>query len=170
MITSHSTSRAVLRSVPSPPVSIGSLLSALGVEFPEVSTQTLGATWERAYALEERSAGSADVSLERVMLAVRGRLEKLRRSAYEAVPACDPGYRVPAEGPHAEGFGRAQVPCTYCRHPLPPESFVYWSARGLLLSAVCPDCHRQSTLRTATWRRLSTPAEATGGPRGVTWG
>jgi len=66
---------------------------------------------------------------------------------------------MPVDGPHASGDGRAQVPCTYCRHPIPPDSFVYWSARALLLSGVCPDCHRQSTLRASTWRRLS----ATGG-------
>lgn len=74
------------------------------------------------------------------------------------------GYQLPAEGPHADGDGRARVPCTYCRHPMPPESFVYWSARGLLLSAACPECHRQSTLRAATWRRLSEPPPPTDRP------
>lgn len=47
------------------------------------------------------------------------------------------------------------VPCTYCRVPIPAESFSYWSLAKELVSAECPACDRRMTLGAASWRRWS---------------
>jgi hypothetical protein len=59
----------------------------------------------------------------------------------------------------ATGFG--DVPCAFCRGPIPADSFTYWSEAKRLLSAPCPECHRRVTLAATTWHRWasSTPEQ-----------
>jgi hypothetical protein len=45
------------------------------------------------------------------------------------------------------------VPCTYCRAPMPADTFVFWSNAKRLLSADCRECQRRVTIAATTWRR-----------------
>jgi hypothetical protein len=163
MVMSHSAPHTAVRPTSADPNSIRSLLDQLETEYPELSERVAMALG-RAYATEETLAAGTEVKLARVAMLARDRLDVIRRHEHLPEHQSRRGYQLPADGPHASGDGRAQVPCTYCLHPMPPESFIYWSARGLLLSATCPDCHRQSTLRASTWERLSDLTSPTGQP------
>jgi hypothetical protein len=58
---------------------------------------------------------------------------------------------LPLAGPHVEGVRRDNLPCTYCRQPLSADSFEYLSTMRRLVSAICPFCGRQTTVRASTW-------------------
>jgi len=49
--------------------------------------------------------------------------------------------------------GTGEVPCLYCRMPIPSASFSYWSPSGRLVSGDCPSCERRTTLASETWHR-----------------
>jgi hypothetical protein len=48
-----------------------------------------------------------------------------------------------------------QLPCTYCRQPVPVRSFRYLSTMRRLMTASCESCDRQVWVLTSTWRRAA---------------
>ena len=51
--------------------------------------------------------------------------------------------------------GAPLLPCLYCRHGVPADSFAFWSHARRLVSATCPACERRVTLTAATWHAWS---------------
>ena len=47
----------------------------------------------------------------------------------------------------------AEVPCTYCRTPIPAQLFEFLSPGRRLVTAACPTCDRTVRMRAAAWRR-----------------
>jgi hypothetical protein len=57
--------------------------------------------------------------------------------------------------PEPEPAGVSFVHCTFCRKPVPANSFSYRSTAKRLLSATCPSCNRHMTLTALAWRQWS---------------
>lgn len=147
-------------SPPEPAVRRGDLLDELLTAYPELPAEAVVEAVERAHVVAGALGAGSVVTPARIAALARDRLDVLRTREAAEHRFRETG-RAGTSGAGPEQ-GPAALPCTYCRGPVPAASFVYWSTGRQLLSAICPQCRRRVTVRSATWRRLRGSETTTG--------
>jgi hypothetical protein len=162
MVMAQPTCRPALRPVGPDVLSPGSVLNELGADYPDLHGPVIVDALGRAY--EAALASGARVTPDWVTMLARDRLDVARERARLAARSAGRRYPLPANGSGGGGEGHGEVLCAYCGRPMAAASFVRWSAGGSLLSATCPTCLCQTTIRSSTWQRLSEPVPVAAQP------